>query len=478
MSTAQVTFDDYAIPSPGSPQTYELSCLGISRPSSLYPHGHLDASLSGSRLSGQVSHIPAGPTHTFLGQQPHLLMQYHVPGVPGPFIDLNAPYPSNGQPSSSRDLYAATSGWTDVDAYGGFYDPSSSAAFLHNLQSVIESSHTAQTQQQNTANIASSAQPSGAAQSSWTGSIDFTTGVFQRSVEHPRLRTAQACEKCRIRKAKCSGETPCKRCLDKGLQCEYAPERKMRGPNKNKRRAALHQKRSTASPTSDRAIPDSVSTPASSEGSDGAVSDHQRSESSPSTLASYTLDISSSQSSLAAARHAAPEASRPRSATVGRNPSGSSCDVLDAFGDVRATFSKRRPPRLDLTEAREMYPRLLAEYARNTDQVPFPVPIETSIDTRTSLPTYLAQSYSRIALHNSEVAPGLPASLDMDSRYVPPRSLLSSVPPLRLTDVADVLQPCLARRRRLPAPAPAPAARHRHPVVIPPDRRARSVELA
>ena len=41
---------------------------------------------------------------------------------------------------------------------------------------------------------------------SWTmsGSLDPATGVFQRAPEHPRVRTAQACEKCRIRKAKVS----------------------------------------------------------------------------------------------------------------------------------------------------------------------------------------------------------------------------------------------------------------------------------
>jgi len=34
------------------------------------------------------------------------------------------------------------------------------------------------------------------------GSLDPNTGIFYRTPEHPRLRTAQACEKCRTRKAK------------------------------------------------------------------------------------------------------------------------------------------------------------------------------------------------------------------------------------------------------------------------------------
>ena len=43
-----------------------------------------------------------------------------------------------------------------------------------------------------------------ASQPAWSvsGSLDPVTGIFQRMPEHPRLRTAQACEKCRARKAK------------------------------------------------------------------------------------------------------------------------------------------------------------------------------------------------------------------------------------------------------------------------------------
>ncbi|KAF8988449.1 hypothetical protein BDQ17DRAFT_1374044 [Cyathus striatus] len=56
------------------------------------------------------------------------------------------------------------------------------------------------------------------------GSLDPETGIFYRTPEHPRLRTAQACEKCRARKAKCTGDCPCGRCASRGLVCEYAKE--------------------------------------------------------------------------------------------------------------------------------------------------------------------------------------------------------------------------------------------------------------
>ncbi|KAI6032672.1 hypothetical protein F5J12DRAFT_795834 [Pisolithus orientalis] len=67
------------------------------------------------------------------------------------------------------------------------------------------------------------------------GSLDPSTGIFYRTPEPPRLRTAQACEKCRVRKAKCSGEHPaCQRCLLRGLACIYASEGRTRGPTKLK----------------------------------------------------------------------------------------------------------------------------------------------------------------------------------------------------------------------------------------------------
>ena len=45
---------------------------------------------------------------------------------------------------------------------------------------------------------------------SWggVGSLDPATGVFSRASDHPRIRTAQACEKCRARKAKVSIVSP------------------------------------------------------------------------------------------------------------------------------------------------------------------------------------------------------------------------------------------------------------------------------
>ena len=281
-------------------------------------------------------------------------------------------------------------------------------------------------------NMASPTQPIVPPQSSLTGStINLTTGVFQPL--QPRGRIAKACEKCRIRKGKvrtpcqlllfplptplsahlqCNGEAPCERCFTHGLQCQYVSP-KSRDRKKNRRTAAIPQQRSTAaSPSSERTVPSSVPPPANSDSS-GDASDYHRFETSPSTLSSYAVEISSSQSSPAPAHRAAPETPRPRSATFGQNPSRSSCNVLDAFPYVQAGVSRRRPlPRpIRPTEAREGLPSFLAEHVPKPE---FPIRIETRSTNRT-----LAQSYSRLTLHNSDIAEGSSAS--PDRRCVLPR---------------------------------------------------------
>ncbi|KAI6121247.1 hypothetical protein F5141DRAFT_1088908 [Pisolithus sp. B1] len=83
--------------------------------------------------------------------------------------------------------------------------------------------------------ISNSTPDTGVPRRAVAGSLDPSTGIFYRTPEPPRLRTAQACEKCRVRKAKCSGEHPaCQRCLLRGLACIYAPEGRIRGPTKPK----------------------------------------------------------------------------------------------------------------------------------------------------------------------------------------------------------------------------------------------------
>ncbi|KAF8897996.1 hypothetical protein CPB84DRAFT_1825504 [Gymnopilus junonius] len=136
----------------------------------------------------------------------------------------------------------------------------------------------------------------------FAGSLDPATGIFYRTPEHPRLRTAQACEKCRTRKAKCSGEHPsCKRCITRGLACEYAKEGRVRGPNKPKSRSSI------AVPTggggslqgpSHIAVPDTTSPSDSLTSASETTSRNRTSSIHSSSSSEHPSEMSQNQSSL------------------------------------------------------------------------------------------------------------------------------------------------------------------------------------
>ncbi|KAL5532830.1 hypothetical protein ACEPAF_4604 [Sanghuangporus sanghuang] len=89
---------------------------------------------------------------------------------------------------------------------------------------------------------------------------------FGRLNHGARQRTAQACEKCRDRKTKCSGTKPtCKRCADRGLQCVWAPDTRVRGPSRHPRQSRFDAGGNTGEPLS--ALPVPLLDPSSGESS-------------------------------------------------------------------------------------------------------------------------------------------------------------------------------------------------------------------
>ncbi|KAL5529536.1 hypothetical protein ACEPAG_5521 [Sanghuangporus baumii] len=79
---------------------------------------------------------------------------------------------------------------------------------------------------------------------------------FGRLNHGARQRTAQACEKCRDRKTKCSGIKPiCKRCADRGLQCVWAPDTRVRGPSRHPRQSRFEAGGNTGEPLSALPVP-------------------------------------------------------------------------------------------------------------------------------------------------------------------------------------------------------------------------------
>ncbi|CAL1697123.1 unnamed protein product [Somion occarium] len=209
------------------------------------------------------------------------------------------------------------------------------------------------------------------------GSLDVNTGVYQRAPEHPRVRTAQACEKCRIRKAKCSGETPCQRCRSRGLTCEYAPERKMRGPNKVKRKSVV----------------DAASARRASVASSGSSSDDQATTSFDSPHNPHRRSYLSSD--VHANHHSPPSVRTDNPSTDRHSPTHSS----DSASDSESSQPRRaRPPRLNLPPA-SIYDlrnqmRQVGVHGLDMDVQMERSPAVTA--RRASVPSYLMEPCSRV----------------------------------------------------------------------------------
>ncbi|EMD34586.1 hypothetical protein CERSUDRAFT_97176 [Gelatoporia subvermispora B] len=94
--------------------------------------------------------------------------------------------------------------------------------------------------------------------------------IFLRSPTPAKnKRTAKACNRCRERKAKCSGVHPaCSRCVLRGYICEYAPEdRRVRGPSLSRQR-----RRDKGAAAEDFSGSDAQNTPSTSYSSELSVS--------------------------------------------------------------------------------------------------------------------------------------------------------------------------------------------------------------
>lgn len=165
----------------------------------------------------------------------------------------------------------------------------------------------------------------------------------------------------------CTGETPCQRCHTRGLTCVYAAERKMRGPNKVKRKSVVD------AASARRA---SIVSTGSSSDDQSVVRGSSRSSKRTSTLSIPTAGTSSSGS---------------------RSPAHSS----DGNSDSGSPHPRRaRPPPLDLSRtnvydvesqiALSGLTNQLADEERDQSK-------ETAA-RRNSLPPYLLESYSRVVL--------------------------------------------------------------------------------
>ncbi|KAH8091375.1 hypothetical protein BXZ70DRAFT_1011188 [Cristinia sonorae] len=199
---------------------------------------------------------------------------------------------------------------------------------------------------------------------SMSGSLDPVTGVFQQTPEHRRMRTRQACEPCRHRKAKCTGEATCARCAKLNLPCVYkdgkneAGEAKKHLADKQKKRrdssasSSLGKRRATedtSPPDTQRAAsPKRLKRTATKE--DMSCSDTPPSHYSPENSTQGNTDISGSSS---------PAASPPNS---------SSTPESDGSPPTLGRLRTVRPGRLDLTDT-PMFAVTPVADSRNLDAV-------------------------------------------------------------------------------------------------------------
>nr|VWO94455.1 Zn(2)-C6 fungal-type domain-containing protein [Ganoderma boninense] len=283
-----------------------------------------------------------------------------------------------------------------------------------------------------------STHPSGSLQTFIAGAIDPATGVFERTdnVVQQRLRTAHACEHCRIRKSKCNGKNPCGRCRARGLLCEYSAERPRTRPFKRRQHiVASSATRTTCtgpSNTPGHPLPESSIPAASSDSSSGAASesDVQRSAGTPSThpRAPYAyVEASSTGSSPTPAlhAHAAPEMPRPhpRVAIAGESPPGPSCDVSDpessSSSGARAGFARRRPPPRPLDPMRNRGRARVFPF-----QVPVPIETDRHQQHQHQHPAlFWAHSHSYGPHSSDRIRAQGPSSIlaSLYSPYLPPR---------------------------------------------------------
>lgn len=204
-TTAQIPLDDFH---PGRQHPYDVAYpMGFK----LYPHPQppfpLPAAIEPySKIPAFNPVDPHGPAYNYLDQTGNnVILGPYISGPQLGFYDAVALGPSR-----NALLYP-----TNYSTGDNFAEPSTT--FLNPPPPPLPSNY-----HQNSSRIAFQVPPAGfkgrrgsgaqndileppqAPTAPWmlSGSLDLTTGTFQRSAEHTRLRTAQACEKCRLRKAK------------------------------------------------------------------------------------------------------------------------------------------------------------------------------------------------------------------------------------------------------------------------------------
>lgn len=200
MSTLHMSYDDsaYYLHPSRDPVEYDIAMAPDMRPLGF------GQQLSSDHLDGYIPASSSFVDHVIYDDAPVYVLPHPILSSSG-FIDIRHPVPR--RPISPEMLFPpehpflqSSSSLHQLDGYypeaPGPLFPSGSFTQPSMFAPVAESS--------------SYAQPAAAEEQppppppSWamSGSLDPATGIYQSAPEHPRVRTQQACEKCRGRKAK------------------------------------------------------------------------------------------------------------------------------------------------------------------------------------------------------------------------------------------------------------------------------------
>ncbi|KAH8091373.1 hypothetical protein BXZ70DRAFT_1011186 [Cristinia sonorae] len=222
---------------------------------------------------------------------------------------------------------------------------------------------------------------------SWamSGSLDPNTGEYKRATESTRVRTEHACEPCRRRKAKCTGERVCRRCRLRGLDCVYG-EKKTRGKNKPKPKAIdLDKAKVTKKSRRQDRRTSTVSNASISSSSSSSSSGNSALELFQNmSLGGHSSEASDSSTSPPSSGSSSGSASSSARASPTSSPTTSPSQI--------PTLSRRsRPPRLSFVPV----PGIFDHYAEPPLPIPedvSPFPDPSSI-RRGSLPAHLLDSF-------------------------------------------------------------------------------------
>ncbi|KAI0697468.1 hypothetical protein BC835DRAFT_1519199 [Cytidiella melzeri] len=360
MSILHLPYDDSAFMHQRGSTSYDMGTTIDMRTSSFLPEQYLfDQMLHPLASMSASQSMPYDIPHGFAPSH------YHLSSVPYELHNLGN---SHHQPPSSLD-------WTETTPRTHYPEPPSSSTQVFPSTSISQPSIFVSPSSHSVAPTATpaTAQLSAPPPPPWTmsGSLDPSTGIYQIAPEHPRIRTAQACEKCRGRKAKCSGEHPaCERCRVRGLRCEYAPERKMRGPNKVKRKVV------------DQSRKDSRRISVASTSSEASTLSFASSDASAADLLTPTAAASDSRPSSASSSSAS-------------SPNGSP-GIQVVHTPAARRLGRPRPGHIDLSGTK-LYDQIPLSFVPQDDTFAYDV----NPSRRSSLPSSLADSFSNQSLGRS-----------------------------------------------------------------------------